>query len=83
MGEPVEVGQASGEEPEDLPPDEGPLLVPLEGAGRLAEDLLLRDRPTSWVRLRMKCRRLGRLTAALTSQKHGSYMRGVECIRTA
>jgi hypothetical protein len=36
-GELVGVGQASGREPEDLPPDEGPLLVPLEGAGRLAD----------------------------------------------
>jgi hypothetical protein len=29
-GEPVSVGQTSGEVPEDLPPDQGPLLVPLE-----------------------------------------------------
>jgi hypothetical protein len=35
--EPLRVGQASEEELEDLPPDEGPLLVPLEGAGRLAD----------------------------------------------
>jgi hypothetical protein len=42
-GEPVGVGQASGEEPEDLSPDDGPLLVPLEGAGRL-DDAPIADR---------------------------------------
>jgi hypothetical protein len=31
------VRQACGEEPEDWPPDEGPLLVPLEGAGQGAD----------------------------------------------
>jgi hypothetical protein len=36
-GESVSVGQANTEEPEDLPPDEGPLLVPLERAGMLAD----------------------------------------------
>jgi hypothetical protein len=35
-GEPVREGQASGKEPEDLPPNEGPVLVPLKWAGRLA-----------------------------------------------
>jgi hypothetical protein len=40
MGEPVGVEQASGEEPEDLPPDESLLLLPIEGAGRLADALV-------------------------------------------
>jgi hypothetical protein len=35
-GETVSVGQAGEKAPEILPPDEGPLLVPLEGAGRRA-----------------------------------------------
>jgi hypothetical protein len=35
--EPVNVGQASGEEPEDMHHDKGPLLVPLEGFGKLAD----------------------------------------------
>jgi hypothetical protein len=37
--EPVSVGHASGEEPEDWPPDDGPLLVPFEGAGQRADVL--------------------------------------------
>jgi hypothetical protein len=36
-GEPVGVGQASEEEPEDLAPGEGALLSPLEGAGKPAD----------------------------------------------
>jgi hypothetical protein len=36
-GEPVRVGQASGEEPEGLPPDDVPRLVPLDGTGRPAD----------------------------------------------
>jgi hypothetical protein len=36
-GETVSVGQAGEKAPEILPPDEDPLLVSLEGAGRLAD----------------------------------------------
>jgi hypothetical protein len=77
-GEPV--GRC-GEEPEDWPPDEGPLLVPHEGASRLADTPIAEAQADQ--RRELNCRRLGRLKAALTSQKHWLFMPGLEGTKAA
>jgi hypothetical protein len=62
------VGQVSREEPGGLAPEEGPLLVPPEGAGRGADAPVVKGQAEQRREREDGGRKLGRLFAALTSQ---------------